>query len=451
MVVRRIDKRSGDNAYISVSVSKGSSDLYECLSNMYMILSILALSHVGVVYVNAKCASDLITMGDGMCVAIKEATDRYCKAHETCAALSQTTQQLFILIGLNHKLLDPNKIPTSALFTWTSVSDVLVHRGKAKEGWRDADPRNLLYASQLGDINWDDEQPDGNKPVVGLKQPNLRAHDIQLERIQANVVCELIKEATLETPRINQFKANFPIKLEQEKNDNEISDACYQRLMEPTLLKCSFLCNQNIQCRSVYHNLSQKTCVHILYTDARLPSAFRNIAGEWKRGKAKEGWRDADPRNLLYASQLGDINWDDEQPDGNKPVVGLKQPNLRAHDIQLERIQANVVCELIKEATLETPRINQFKANFPIKLEQEKNDNEISDACYQRLMEPTLLKCSFLCNQNIQCRSVYHNLSQKTCVHILYTDARLPSAFRNIAGEWKRYAKTSITVMKPID
>ncbi|TGZ70071.1 hypothetical protein CRM22_003387 [Opisthorchis felineus] len=220
---------------------------------MYMILSILAFGHVGVVYVNAICPSDLITMGDGMCVTINGATDRYCKAHATCAAQSSTTQQLFILIGLNHTLLDPNRIPTSVSFTWTSVSDVLVRRGKAKEGWRDADPRNLRYASKLGDINWDEKQPDGNRPVVGLKRPNLRAHDIQLQGNRANIVCEMIKDATVETPRINQFKANFPVVLEQMKNDDELSDGCYEMQSKHSVPQCvSQLIGQNLRSHSLH-------------------------------------------------------------------------------------------------------------------------------------------------------------------------------------------------------
>ncbi|GAA48407.1 hypothetical protein CLF_101570 [Clonorchis sinensis] len=177
----------------------------------------------------------------------------------------------------------PNSLIHKSQYIWTSIDDILVHRGSAQDGWRDADPRNLLYVSENNDIDWEDQHPNGKDPVVAVRADTQKASAVPMNGIEGQVVCRSIEDEVLKPTPTTQLRPDFPLTLPVLTNSDPSSDGCHQSSTEPTLIACAIRCQRNIQCRSMYYNAEDHTCVHMLYVDARLPSVFRLKSEEWKR------------------------------------------------------------------------------------------------------------------------------------------------------------------------
>ncbi|TGZ70069.1 hypothetical protein CRM22_003386 [Opisthorchis felineus] len=231
----------------------------------------------------SKCASSLTTLNDGSCAIMLGTTGGFCDALRMCAEHSQKTGKYFFLTGLDNRVLTSLHFVAQPQYIWTSVNDILVHRGSAHDGWRDADPRNLEYASETKDIYWEDHQPNGKDPVVAVRPDTQKASAVPMNGIEGQVVCRLIEGEVLKPPPTIQMKPDFPLKLSVLTNSAHSSDGCHQSSTEPTLIACAIRCQRNVQCRSMYYNVKDHTCVHMLYVDARLPSVFPLESDEWKR------------------------------------------------------------------------------------------------------------------------------------------------------------------------
>ncbi|KAG5444065.1 hypothetical protein CSKR_202924 [Clonorchis sinensis] len=231
----------------------------------------------------SKCASSLISLNDGSCAVVLGTTGGFCDALRICGEHSQKTGKYFFLTGLGHRVLTSLHFPGQSQYIWTSIDDILVHRGSAQDGWRDADPRNLLYVSENNDIDWEDQHPNGKDPVVAVRADTQKASAVPMNGIEGQVVCRSIEDEVLKPTPTTQLRPDFPLTLPVLTNSDPSSDGCHQSSTEPTLIACAIRCQRNIQCRSMYYNAEDHTCVHMLYVDARLPSVFRLKSEEWKR------------------------------------------------------------------------------------------------------------------------------------------------------------------------
>ncbi|OON15483.1 hypothetical protein X801_08714 [Opisthorchis viverrini] len=230
-----------------------------------------------------ECASNLTTLNDGSCAIFLGTAGSFCDALRICAEHSQKTGKYFFLTGLDHRVLNSLQLSAQSQYIWTSINDILVHRGSAQDGWRDADPRNLVYVSETRDIDWENHQPNEKDPVVAVRADTQKASTVPMNGIEGQVVCRLIEDEVLKPPLTTQLRRDFPLVLSALTNSAPSSDGCHQSITEPTLVACAIRCQRNIQCRSMYYNVEDHTCVHMLYVDARLPSVFPLKSEEWKR------------------------------------------------------------------------------------------------------------------------------------------------------------------------
>ncbi|VDP78320.1 unnamed protein product [Echinostoma caproni] len=236
---------------------------------------------------NHSSCSDKITEVDANLTVVQlSSTHNVCVAHEECRQYGERMGLYMFLIGRHFTRL-PDECIAGEKDVWTSLNDLLINSGTSKTGWKDADPRDPLFASSDNSFNWLEGQPGGNEHAVGLEKKSRKIHDIPMlwRGNPHQIVCQMAWSVSTSHPImvLSQFRSDYPSVIRELISQSTTEDSCYESFTSTTAIECAKKCYLNAYCRSSYFHNDSNTCISMLYVDAKVPSKFAQLIGPWKR------------------------------------------------------------------------------------------------------------------------------------------------------------------------